>query len=389
VAGVGYSFNPYVWSNYIDPAAGMVRLVFGLGTRAVDRSDDDYTRVVALNDPHRRPESGADEVRQYSQRRVDVIDLEASQQASYDFLDVSRQCAALPLQLFASVDPELNRWAAEQQMGEESALVLTFEQLLNDTSFVADMRDMLSTLQQAYDSPVDLEFTANFFGKDGYKVNPVQCRPLQIATGVVMADRLQPVAKGDVILESRGAVIGPSRVSIIDRMVYVEPVLYGQLPIADRYALARLIGRLLHLKEPRRPSSVFLIGPGRWGTKSPTLGVPISFSEIDSITALCEIVAMRDDLIPDVSLGTHFFNDLVELDILYLALFPGRQHNSWNRDFFLQSPNRLTELIPDAAKWAPVLRVIDFAENGDSGYWVRLHANTPEQFVLCYREPTS
>ncbi len=97
VAGVGYSFNPYVWSRYIDPKAGMVRLVFGLGTRAVDRSDDDYTRVVALNDPQRRPESGTDQVRQYSQRRVDVIDLEASQLASRDFADVCRQCSSLPL----------------------------------------------------------------------------------------------------------------------------------------------------------------------------------------------------------------------------------------------------------------------------------------------------
>jgi hypothetical protein len=142
----------------------------------------------------------------------------------------------------------------------------------------------------------------------------------------------------------------------------------------------------LHLKERRPPSSIFLIGPGRWGTKSPSLGVPVSFSEIDNISALCEIVAMREDLIPDVSLGTHFFNDLVELDILYLALFPARPDNAWNRDFFLQSPNRLAELVPDAAKWSPVLRVIDFSGAGASGYRVRLHANTPEQLVTCYRE---
>ena len=274
-----------------------------------------------MNDPQRRPESGADEVRQYSQRRVDVIDLEAGQLASRDFLDVARQCGSLPLSLFASVDPDLARWVAEQHLDEGNALVLTFDQLLTKTPFVEDMRDMLSTLQAAYESPVDLEFTANFFAKDGYKLNPVQCRPLQIATGAAVAD-VKPVAKADVILELRGAVIGPSRLSCVDRVVYVEPVLYGQLPIADRYTLARLIGRVLHLKERRPPGSIFLIGPGRWGTKSPSLGVPVSFSEIDNISALCEIVAMREDLIPDVSLGTHFFNDLVELDILYLALFP-------------------------------------------------------------------
>jgi hypothetical protein len=387
VAGVGYSFNPYVWSDYIDPASGMVRLVFGLGTRAVDRADDDYTRVVALNAPLRRPESGADEVRQFSQRRVDAIDLEASQLASFDFADVVRQCDSLPFDMFASVDPDMANWAAQQQLDERAALVLTFDQLLTRTSFVNDMREVLSAIQTAYESPVDLEFTANFFAKDDYKINLVQCRPLQIATGqAVVADRPEPTAKAEVILEARGAVIGPSRLSFIDRIVYVEPMLYGQLPIADRYALARTIGRVLRSKERHPPGTIMLIGPGRWGTKSPSLGVPVSFSEIDNVSIICEIVAMREDLIPDVSLGTHFFNDLVELDILYLALFPGRQNNAWNREFFLQSPNRLVELLPDAAKWAPVLRVIDMRDEQQSGCRVRVYANTPEQVVLCYRE---
>jgi hypothetical protein len=387
VAGVGYSYNPYVWSPYIDPNAGMVRLVFGLGTRAVDRSDDDYTRVVALNDPERRPETGAEEVRQYSQRRVDVIDLESNQQSAYDFADVARNCDPAMLGRFASPDPGLAALIEKQQLDPRCALVLTFEQLLTRTSFVQDMREILAMLQQAYDCPVDLEFTANFFGKDNYKLNLVQCRPLQIATGSQVGDRPSAVAASDVILESRGAVIGPSRQSFIDRVVYVEPMFYGQLPIADRYALARVIGRVLHVNERKGPNSIMLIGPGRWGTKSPSLGVPVSFAEIDNVSVLCEIVAMREDLIPDVSLGTHFFNDLVELDILYTALFPGQQHNSWNRDFFLQSPNRLAELVPSAGKWAPVLRVIDLTASRNSDYRLRVYANTPDQLVMCYREP--
>lgn len=386
LAGVGYSFNPYVWNSYIDPAAGMVRLVFGLGTRAVDRSDDDYTRVVALNDPQRRPESGSAEVRQYSQRRVDVIDLEASSLASKDFVDVIGDCGSLPLDVFASEDREIAQWAAGRNMPQQGSQVLTFDKLLKQTPFVQDMREILAALQEAYGSPVDLEFTANFFTKDDYKINPVQCRPLQIATGSAVASRPESLVQSDIILETRGAVIGPSRLDFIERIVYVEPMLYGQLPIAERYALARLIGRVLHLKERKRPASIMLIGPGRWGTNSPELGVPVSFSEIDSISTICEIVAMREDLIPDVSLGTHFFNDLVELNILYLALFPGREDNAWNRDFFLQSPNRLTDLVPDAAKWAPLLRVIDFSASQNKGYRVRLYANTPEQLVICFRE---
>ncbi|MHC4511163.1 MAG: PEP/pyruvate-binding domain-containing protein [Planctomycetota bacterium] len=62
LAGVGLSYNPYVWDENIDPEAGILRVVFGLGTRAVNRSDDDYTRVVALNAPSIRPETGFDRV---------------------------------------------------------------------------------------------------------------------------------------------------------------------------------------------------------------------------------------------------------------------------------------------------------------------------------------
>ena len=69
IAGVGVSYNPYVWNSEIDPEAGMIRLVFGLGTRAVDRIDDDYTRIVALNAPSRRPEASSEDVRKFSQKK--------------------------------------------------------------------------------------------------------------------------------------------------------------------------------------------------------------------------------------------------------------------------------------------------------------------------------
>jgi len=208
--------------------------------------------------------------------------------------------------------------------------VLTFEQLLSDTPFVTDMQDLLRILQRSYDCPVDVEFTANFFSHGEYKINLVQCRPLQIALEGALGNLPSDVPAADRVIESHGAVIGRSRAIPLDRVVYITPSLYGQLPIGERYALARLIGQLLHRDEPQPPQSILLIGLGRWGTKSPSLGVPVSFNEIDRVSVLCEIVAMRDDLIPDVSLGTHFFNDLVEMDILYLAVFPGRKQDFCN-----------------------------------------------------------
>ena len=114
VAGVGLSFNPYAWSEQIDPKAGVLRLVFGLGTRAVSRSDDDYTRIVALNAPARRPETTSSEVRGYAQWRVDVLDLEKKAARARDLSRKSSGPAASnAIEMVAWRDPELIRRARE------------------------------------------------------------------------------------------------------------------------------------------------------------------------------------------------------------------------------------------------------------------------------------
>jgi len=383
IAGVGLSVNPYVWSEYIDPAAGMLRLVFGLGTRAVERSDDDYTRVVALNAPDRRPEANFDEVRRYSQRRVDVLDLGANQLISDTFSNVARRSPELPLALFASRDETEVQRAEERGRHDAFPWVITFEKLFAETPFVQDMREMLAILHKAYDYPVDVEFTANFFPDSPCKINLVQCRPLQVKGGGPVTAPAPHIEKEDLVVEAHGAVIGQSRLISIDRMIYVEPALYGQLPVAERYAVARLIGRLSHA-ESGIGKTIMMLGPGRWGTTTPSLGIPARFADINTASVLVEIVAMRDDLVPDVSLGTHFLNELIEMDMLYLALFPTRQDNYLNKAFFESAPNRLAEAAPDAAAWAPMVRIIDTADLG--GPALKLHADTLKQTVVCYLE---
>lgn len=385
VAGVGLSFNPYVWSEQIDPAAGMVRLVLGLGTRAVDRSDDDYTRVVSLSDPERRPESHFDSVRQYAQKRIDVLDLEDGQLTTRQFAEVVKNSPDLPLALVASLDEQLERQARERGMREVFPWVLTFERLLRDTPFVTDLRDMLRILQQAYDYPVDVEFTANFIDDQHYKINLLQCRPFQVREAGTIPNPPAHIAPERLVLEAHGAVIGHSRIGTIDRVIHVVPDIYGQLPLNERHQIARLIGQITRARRAEAASHLLLIGPGRWGTNSPELGVPVRFAEINRATVLCEVVTMREDLAPDVSLGTHFFSDLVETDILYLALFPQRQDSRLNEAFFAEQPNRLAELLPNATEWARCIQVIDLP-NATCPMVLRLNANTLKQNVFCYLE---
>jgi pyruvate,water dikinase len=367
LAGVALSYNPYVWNAGIDPQAGVVRLVFGLGTRAVERSDDDYTRVVALNAPALRPEMGLEEASQYAQRRVDVIDLADRRFRSVRFEDVVAESSDLPTQHFAS--PRGRGW------------VLGFDQLLWQTPFVEQVREMLATLRDAYGTHVDVEFTGNFLPDGTLRLNLVQCRPLQVREGGAIEAAPSDVSPGAVLLASSGPIVGRSRLVRIDRVLYVDGGRYAALGTQDRHEVARVVGRASRL-EPAGGKRVMLVGPGRWGTTTPSLGVPVSFPEIQRVRAVCEVMRLGN-LIPDVSLGSHFFNDLVEEDMLYLAFFFDYPGHAIDLERLRGAPDRLVELLPDDARMAGVVRVIDFPHARENrALW--LHADCVRQEARCY-----
>lgn len=357
LAGVGFSFNPFVWGPEIDPQAGVLRLVFGLGTRAVDRVDDDYTRVVALNAPLRRPEGSFDEIVRHTQRRVDFVDLAGGHLASGEFADLIPRAQDVPVDLFTTETDDGGRF-------------LTFDGLLTRTALVADFRKLLGILERVYGKPVDIEFAVNFL-PDGqtYSINLLQCRPLQVqGTHHPAMPQVEWPTEGELLV-GRGAVVGHSRVERLDWILLVVPEVYGLLPERERHKVARAVGavnRALSAVE----AGTLAVGPGRWGTHMASLGVPVRFSEISHMTAICELMMMHEFLTPDVSLGTHFFGELVEMNVLYFALFPGRAGNRLNLDAVLKAPNRLAELAPEAAAMAPALRVVRADDLDPDGVWL-------------------
>lgn len=158
-----------------------------------------------------------------------------------------------------------------------------------------------------------------------------------------------------------GTVIGRSRVIECDRIIYVPGAAYDALPVSQKYQTARTIGKIM--KKTAAGEKVVLIGPGRWGTTTVFLGIPVTFAEISRAECILEVVEMGDNFIPDVSLGTHFFNDLVELDILYLAHYPQKEGTVSCLDRLLEIPNALPSILDDAESLglAEVIRVIECA----------------------------
>ncbi|MFW5850409.1 MAG: PEP/pyruvate-binding domain-containing protein [Spirochaetota bacterium] len=383
LAGVLYSFNPYVWSREIDPEAGVMRLVFGLGTRAVDRWDDDYTRVVALNVPDRRPESSFDAVKRHTQRRVDVIDLEANEAKSIHFEDLVRETRGLPLELVATRDREAERDARSRGLPRATRWILTFDPVLEAGGIVDTLREMVTTVRDAYETEVDIEFTANSTRKGGFRFDIVQCRPFAASTTDEKPfGELPDIGEERTVLRSTGGVIGPGRRMAIERIVYVPPDAYAVLPEEKRYALARLIGRVTKRSEGSGGALV-LIGPGRWGSSTPSLGIPVSFGEINNASVIVEVDTLHEALIPDLSLGTHFFNDLVEMNTLYVAHFLARRENRLDWDYLASRPSSLAELVNDWEQWDDVVRVIDPGEDAR----LMLHADALRQTCLIYTSP--
>jgi hypothetical protein len=377
VAGAGFSFNPYVWNEDIDPRAGMLRLVFGLGTRAVDRTSDDYTRLIALNAPEKRPESSTEDIRKFSQHHADVLDLPHNRMAAKPINMVMTGLAeALPRELFA---------VREDALGGGSNWYLTFDRLVKETQFVQDMRAILKVIQDAYAYPVDIEFTANFTADGAFRINIVQCRPFQvrIAGDVARVRGPATVKKQDMLLETSGPIIGQSTSTDIDRLIYIVPSVYGKMTVSERYSVARAIGKLNRLTATGPHQCLMLAGPGRWATSTPALGIPVSFAEINAASVICEIAAMHEGLVPDVSLGTHFFNDLVEMNMLYLAVSPDKKGHGLNPDLLATLPNSLAALLPESAHLAHVLRVIDGGNLGET-LRIHLHADSFKQKAMCY-----
>jgi hypothetical protein len=105
------------------------------------------------------------------------------------------------------------------------------------------------------------------------------------------------------------------------------------------------------------------MGPGRWGSRGDIkLGVNVTYSDINNTAVLIEIAKKKGNYVPDLSFGTHFFQDLVEASIRYLPLYPDENDIIFNENFLLKSPNALFELLPAYSNLSSVIHVIEVPE---------------------------
>ena len=351
-AGVAFSQNVYAWTPRIVREDGLLRMVFGLGTRAVERIGPDYPRMVPLSHPLLRPEVSAEEIRKYSQKLVDVFHPESNSILTIPATDLF-EAIDYP-DLFYVVSGEKEGHLAPPLFKTEKIdtfrACVTLDNLLSKTPAAGLLKRILHQLEKAYGRPVEVEFAW-----DDSVLYLLQCRPLA-ASGLVTKVSIPGGIDPREVLFTCGSVLFSSAVKDIEYIVYVDPGAYGRIAtFEERIDVGRAVGRVNRLLEGR---AYALFGPGRWGTKDVSVGVRIGYKDINHTKVLAEI-AMRDfGGTPEPSFGAHFFNDLVEANIVPLAIYPDNPGTVFRKDFFERSPDVLASLDPRTPAGG-VVKVID------------------------------
>jgi len=382
-AGVAFSKNEFRWSPRIRRDDGLLRLVPGLGTRAVDRVSDDYPVLISPGQPNLRVNVSTEDAVRYSPKKIDVIDLEENTFVTKDIRELLREVGhefpALTRIFSIYQDGLLQRPMGLATDMARAESVVTFEGLASGTPFMLQLEAILKTLSTAMGVPVDIEFAST--GTDFYLL---QCRPQSQASEDVAMEIPANLADDSVLFTARKHVSN-GRVADITHIVYVDPDRYGELAdFSELIAVGQAVGRLNKLL-PRR--QFILMGPGRWGSRGDIkLGVRVTYSEINNSAMLIEVARKKGNYVPDVSFGTHFFQDLVESGIRYLPLYPDDEGVRFNEKFLADAPNKLAELCPDCAALTDALRVIDVLE-ATGGKVLRVVMNADQGAAVGYFAP--
>jgi len=362
-AGVAFSRCEMRWSPRINRTDGMARLVLGLGTRAVDRTGDDWPVMVALDQPNLKVLQQPEEIYQYSQHEVDVVDLKRGQFESVELETLlTRLGRRIPManKVFSIYRHRQLVPVLGMLMQNDDELVVTFDGLLN-SAFPRQLKHLLDLLEEGLEEPVDVEFA-----HDGEHLYVLQCRALSLASSANHIPVPPDIPDADKIF-SATRFVQMAQVRNLEWAVVIDPQDYEKLPSRD--AMLRVAKAVGAINRKLPPKSFLLIGPGRWGSRGDIrLGVPVTYADICHTTMLLEVARKKGSYVPDVSFGTHFFQDLVEAEITYLPLYPDEEGSLWNEEFLNNSPNALKEVVPEFADLDEVVKIIDVRKVSDGRF---------------------
>ncbi|MGQ9705630.1 MAG: PEP/pyruvate-binding domain-containing protein [bacterium] len=355
-AGVAFSRNEFRWSPRIKREDGLIRMVLGLGTRAVDRVSEDYPILIAPGQPNLRVNVTVDEIVRYTPKMIDVINLNTK---TFETISINEL-----LKRFGDNIPNIEKvvsiydgYQIREPLGknilfDKDDIIITFNGLVSNTNFVEKIKCLLKLLEDELGTPVDIEFAS-----DGIDFYLLQCRSQSYSESQAPSPIPQDIPK-DRIIFTANKYISNGRIPDITHIVYIDPKSYDEITDhSTLVAVGRAVGKLNQIL-PRR--KFILMGPGRWGSRGDIkLGVRVIYSDINNTAVLIEIARKKGGYLPDLSFGTHFFQDLVEADIHYIPLYPDDEGVIFNERFLRGAENIFPNVLPEFEFLSDTIRLID------------------------------
>lgn len=368
-AGVGYSHSAYKWYPDMDPEAGMLRIVMGLGTKAVDRTKEDYPRLANLDRPTVTVMTTVEQKHKFSQRYIDVLDCQENKLTE---VPMEKLLPVLPLWYKKMVlEHDYDAENRLYQMGRyRDVWFVSCQKLLEKEAFTSLMQKILKTLERVYGNPVDIEYAVNMDDEGDFVVNLLQCRPLYLGQEGESID-VKDLHLKETFFDIRDSSMGASGKRKIDVVVQVDPVLYYEYPYGKKYDAAAAIGKVNRYYRGSG-KNLLLMTPGRIGTSSPELGVPVTFGDISNFSAVCEVSDNRAGYMPELSYGSHMFQDLVEAEIIYGAIYNNEKTLQYQPELFRELPDLFGDICPDYPELKEMIQVRE-AEN--VYYWLDAVSN--------------
>lgn len=309
---------------------GLMRVCFGLGTRTVDRC---AARTFYLTNPSLRPEGSLPAM------------VAATSQENFDYIDrVNGSFISGPLAFFANKIRREHRnfgayvefyaddflYSALAEPDGPSRPLFSFPELHRREKYLFDTaRELMTFMEEAAGMPMDMEFT--YESQPERELTLVQMRPL--TSYEESAPISIPDAAPERVLFRGSRMVANGVCRDVPHLVYVDPHLYKKewSPSVAARAVGEINAKLAD-------EGFILVGPGRWGSRNPALGVPVVYAELCNAKCLVEMSVPELHFSPELSFGTHFFLDMDSDGIQYLPVFTGESGNVFNSEWLASHP---------------------------------------------------
>lgn len=381
IAGVGFSYSVYRWSDELSADAGLLRLVAGLGTKAVDRTGADYPRLVNLDKPESTTFTNSGDKHRFSQRSMDIIDLKENRVGDIPALKAVTELPKWYVNLICEHDYDTERTFYERGQRRD-VLFISCQGIVKNGLLMKMMKDILAVLQEHYGNPVDIEYTVNFRQDGAFTVNLLQCRPLFVWQAAARQE-IPVVPEERMLFRVNRSFMGNSSKIEIHTVVCIDSGKYYHFPYKQKQLLAGVVARINKYYEGSG-RNLMLLSPGRLGTSSPELGLPVVFSDISNFKVLCEYADMKTGFVPELSYGSHMFQDLVETEMFYVAVMGSGKNGTelFHKELLESGESVLGKILPDMEQYADIIKVYETEPSS----LLNLYADFEKAAVMCVFE---